>query len=514
MILRKKERKMTEITCHGGVSEIGGNKILVEDAGTRIWLDFGMSFGKAGEFLSDYLRLRKIDGISSFQELGLLPHLSDDCGLYRADYLHYCGQEATRDSSYHAVFLTHAHADHSSYVHFLRRELPIYATRVSKVVLETLETCSAGGFSDYVNIAENFQLKPKKTGNGYSKINIRDEMCMPRDFTAFDESLAEVQIGSLRVEAIPVNHSLPGACAYIIHTSSGAVVYTGDLRFHGYAGELSQRFVERAAGAHPVAMLCEGTRVNTDDSFSESEVKDELNEMVAKTSALVIADYADRDLERMQSFLDVARQQKRYLVINTKQALLLKNLQDTTAEIPRLDDANIKIYIRRKDWGLVGKQAADFGIDEESFRELVESEYEKWEKEFVSYPNRVSSDDIRTNQSNFIVHLNFSELVDLFDLAPSPGSCFIRSLTEAHSDEDELDARIVQNWLTKFGLAFYSHKVHASGHLNRDELKEMIGTIKPLRLIPIHTEYPKIFSQIINNEIELILPELAKTIAI
>jgi len=505
---------MTKITCYGGVGEIGGNKILVEDAGTRIWLDFGMSFSRAGEYLTEYLRLRKIDGIKSFQHLGLLPQLCDDSGLYRSDYLRYCGQEVMEDPAYHAVFLTHAHADHSSYVHFLRKELPIYSSKVTKVVLETLEQCSAGSFCDYVNITENFQLKEKKTGSGYSKIISRDEMCTPRDYQVFDESIANVQIGGLRIEAIPVNHSLPGACAYIIYTSDGPMVYTGDLRFHGYAGELSQRFVERAAAANPIVMLCEGTRVDTDDCFSEAEVKEELGEMVCKTGAMVIADYPDRDLERMQSFLDVARQQNRYLVINTKQALLLKNLKDTTAEIPSLDDPNIKIYIRRKDWGLIGKQAADFGIDEGSFQALVESEYEKWEKEFIGCPNRVTSEEIKSNQSNFIVHLNFSELVDLFDLQPGTGSCFIRSLTEAYSGEDELDAHIVQNWLSKFGLAFYSHKVHASGHLNREELKDMIATIKPRTLIPIHTEYPGAFSRIVSNEVELILPELGKIISI
>jgi len=35
---------MTSITCFGGVNEIGGNKILVEDKKTRIFLDFGQSF--------------------------------------------------------------------------------------------------------------------------------------------------------------------------------------------------------------------------------------------------------------------------------------------------------------------------------------------------------------------------------------------------------------------------------------------------------------------------------------
>jgi ribonuclease J len=33
---------MVNITFYGGVAEIGGNKILVEDEDTKILLDFGM----------------------------------------------------------------------------------------------------------------------------------------------------------------------------------------------------------------------------------------------------------------------------------------------------------------------------------------------------------------------------------------------------------------------------------------------------------------------------------------
>ena len=35
---------MVSLTFHGGVNEIGGNKILLEYGDTRIWLDFGKSF--------------------------------------------------------------------------------------------------------------------------------------------------------------------------------------------------------------------------------------------------------------------------------------------------------------------------------------------------------------------------------------------------------------------------------------------------------------------------------------
>ncbi len=34
--------KDARITFYAGVNEIGGNKFLVEDKGTRIFLDFGM----------------------------------------------------------------------------------------------------------------------------------------------------------------------------------------------------------------------------------------------------------------------------------------------------------------------------------------------------------------------------------------------------------------------------------------------------------------------------------------
>ena len=40
------------LTFYGGVNEIGGNKILIEGDKTRLFLDFGMSFGMAGGFKS------------------------------------------------------------------------------------------------------------------------------------------------------------------------------------------------------------------------------------------------------------------------------------------------------------------------------------------------------------------------------------------------------------------------------------------------------------------------------
>ena len=40
---------MVSLTFYGGVNEIGGNKILLEDQDTRLFLDFGMSFTQSGK---------------------------------------------------------------------------------------------------------------------------------------------------------------------------------------------------------------------------------------------------------------------------------------------------------------------------------------------------------------------------------------------------------------------------------------------------------------------------------
>ena len=43
----------SQITFYGGVHEIGGNKFLVEDKGTKIFLDFGMQMGKVNQYYSE-----------------------------------------------------------------------------------------------------------------------------------------------------------------------------------------------------------------------------------------------------------------------------------------------------------------------------------------------------------------------------------------------------------------------------------------------------------------------------
>lgn len=76
--------KFDSINILGGKNEIGGNKILVEHEGTRIMLDFGMSFSQDSKYFSEFLKPKKYSGLTDFFELNLLPDIR---GIYRTDYL-------------------------------------------------------------------------------------------------------------------------------------------------------------------------------------------------------------------------------------------------------------------------------------------------------------------------------------------------------------------------------------------------------------------------------------------
>jgi ribonuclease J len=70
---------MVSLTFYGGVDEIGGNKIVLQDDDVRVWLDFGQSFTLGQDYYTGWLQPRRINGLGDYFEFDLLPQLP---GLY------------------------------------------------------------------------------------------------------------------------------------------------------------------------------------------------------------------------------------------------------------------------------------------------------------------------------------------------------------------------------------------------------------------------------------------------
>jgi ribonuclease J len=432
---------MTKLTFYGGVNEIGGNKILVEDKKTRIFLDFGQSFTFGADYFTGWLSPRAINGLGDHFEFGLLPKIR---GLYAKEKLVFTDVPYS-EPEIDAIFLSHAHFDHVTHICFTDPQIPVYLGVGAKLFLESMEETSS--FCDY----GNHDYRTFRTGK-------------------------KIKVGDIEVEPIHVDHSIPASYGFIIHTSEGSVVYTGDLRMHGPRKDLTEDFMQKAKGCEPIALICEGTRMVEKEkrkNYSELQVQRLSNRIVSSTYKMVFSMRYSRDLDRFRSFYKVAKKNGRRIVVSPKTAhLLSKLLDDEHLDLPDpLKDDDILVYYKRKKSG-----------------EFDEKDYYAWERTFMD--KMVTYDFVHKNQGKLVMDLDFYQFAELIDIKPKPGSQFIHSMSEPFSEED-IEDQVMHNWIDHFKMQF--HQLHASGHLNKDQIVDLINYIQPKRVFPVHTENPQLF---------------------
>lgn len=476
----------TGITFYGGVHEIGGNKFLLEDRGTKIFLDFGMQMGKANQYFSEFVTPRTCNCMGDLFEFELLPKLK---GVYRKDYAKHMDFGGDEDNAINAIVLTHAHVDHCAYIHYIRPDIPIYCSEGTKLIMQAFQ--DTGSSEDYITFCTNFQIKKGKKGE--MTRDRSDELKYPRKIVVFEEG-KKFKIDSIEIEPIPIDHSLPGVCGFIFHTSSGSIGYTADIRFHGRRSVDTENFVDLCGKSHLDILLCEGTRIQEETSKTEIDVEIDATSIVNSTKNLVVCSYPTRDLDRLLSFYNAAVKCNRDLVIDLKQAYILKLFQTSESFkgiYPSPDDKRIKIYIPRKVWGLIVKDISYW-----TKKQLL-ADYDNWADEFIDYSNHVDHRDVLARQKDMIFYCSDFQLQELIDLRPSENSSYIRSTTEPFDDEMRLDQERVKRWLIHFGLIDNEsewHHIHVSGHGSGDQIKKLIEGTKSKKLIPIHTvneEYHK-----------------------
>ena len=481
---------MTSITFHGGVNDIGGNKFLVEDKGTTILMDFGMSFGDEGKFFSQFMGPRTSNSLADYFALDILPNIP---GMYRTDYSKHMELGGDEETSIDAVLLTHAHVDHCKYISLLRPDIPIYCSEASKLIMQNYDDT---GTDQYLTMKERFQVYTNKSGE-LSKAS-GDKVAISRDVRVFEDG-KKFSIDSIDVEPMPVDHSIPGVDAFILHTSSGSIANTGDLRFHGRRSQDTEKFVERCRESELDLILCEGTRVQKADEKTEFVVETDSTKIINETDELVICGYPIRDLDRLMSFYLAAKNTNRFLVIDLKQAYLLKlfsNSVNFNKLYPKPDDTHLKIFIPRGQWSLLDKDLSKFS------ERLLKMDYKEWQKEFLDYPNAIDYRDVAAHQKELIFYCSDFNLQNLIDIKPNPGSSYIRSLTEPFDFEMELKEEQIKNWFEHFGVISRArdwHQIHVSGHGDSTQIMRVIDGANAKKLIPIHTTHDEYHKRMHSN---------------
>ncbi|MFX0073898.1 MAG: MBL fold metallo-hydrolase RNA specificity domain-containing protein [Candidatus Hermodarchaeota archaeon] len=525
------------IEIYGGIGEIGGNKIFVNIGDKKFLFDFGLSFGENQKYYSEFLKPRKLNGIIDYLYLGLIPPLNK---LYRNDLITPFSDIlnsdpyniiTTNENLADAFFLSHAHLDHYQFMGFLKQETPIYMNWISHMVLEHLASTSTDYLLDEaLNFYESFKMVPKKrkSENGeveykrakkpdYKKSEIKRPIRILKEGkpSRFKSSKGEVNITQFQID-----HSIPGACSFIIENDGRSIVYTGDFRRHGFHSEWVDDFIVKACDSNPISIITEGTRVPSldefrkgsyrDDEQTENAVKTLASDIVKNHPGLILVRCSPRNLDRILLYYSLAKKFDRRFAITPKIFHLIDSFRmkfDNMGEdrikqyydyynLPDYSDKNFVVYLPRKGWG-----------------KFEATDYRSFENDIFRIDNYITYKDVKKEPDKYLLYLDYFMLSELIDIEQKPNSTvFLNSITDPFNEEMNIQEEKLNAWLKKFDIS-KTETIHSSGHCSVDELINFLQKINADKIIPIHTEHPETFQEF-GLSGTIILPEKGKQYSI
>ncbi|MFP4170241.1 MAG: MBL fold metallo-hydrolase [Methanomassiliicoccales archaeon] len=422
--------------------------MLVESGDSRLFLDFGKSFWAEKRFFQEpFLSPR---GCSELRDMGILPRVE---GIYRGD----------RPGRMDGVVLSHGHADHYDSIRFLRDDIPVVCSPTTKRLVISREHCG--------NHSTPMAKLTKRNG----------EECF-KEFLETGEG-RPLRVGEVEVLQMEVDHSLPGACGTVLDTGDSRIVYTGDIRFHGPRGRLSEDFLSRASEVDPDLLIIEGTNVMEGRMGDEGEVFRKTREVVSSTLGLVMVSYSQLDLDRMSTLCRVAEETGRRLLINPKQAycLLLLERDDLLPHGVSMD--SLGLFQREK-------------RTRSRYEEVVSSE---WMGE------EMGAEEVNQCQEEVILTFTLYDMNEALRIEPLPGSAYILSSSDPFDEEMEIGHERLCNWLGHLGVPMYH--IHASGHATPHQLKRMVREISPEKVVPVHTPCPELYTRYLSDlDVQILRP--------
>jgi len=334
-----------------------------------------------------------------------------------------------RDREVRAVILTHAHEDHVGALPYLLREVRVREVWATRLTLGLVQS--------------------KLDEHGLQRAS---------ELREADPEGGPIQLGPFRVEFVRMAHSVPDAVGLALDTPAGLVFHSGDWKLDhtpidglrtdvGKLAELGNRGVDLFLGDSTNAERPGFTR-------SERVVGEAFRQIIPqKTGRVLISSFAS-NIHRMQQAIDVAVDVGRVVSIVGRSMRKNMNIGRNLGYVEAPDD----VFVRPADLDDVPPE-----------RQLILCTGSQGEP--LSALTRIAYNDhpaVKVERGDTVI----------ISARPVPGN--------------ELRVHDAINRLTRNGAEVLHEEnapVHVSGHARAEELRTLLGLLRPKAVMPIHGEF-------------------------
>jgi ribonuclease J len=340
------------------------------------------------------------------------------------------GYLAERRDRVRAVILTHAHEDHVGALPYLLREVRVPEVWGTKLTLGLAQ--SRLDEHGLLQAAELNEARPELDG--------------------------QVEIGPFRIEFVRVAHSVPDSIAVVLESAAGRVLLTGDWKLDHTPVDGLRTDVGRLAelGNAGVDLLL-GDSTNAErPGFTGSErlVGEAFDQIIPRCRGRVLIACFASNVHRMQQAIDVAVRSGRKIVVVGRSMRKNLNIARNLGYIHVPEDALIR-----------------------------PPELEEYRPDEVLVLCTGSQGEPMSALTRIAYHDHPAVSVDRGDTViisakPVPGN--------------ELRVHDSINQLAKAGAEVLHQEiapVHVSGHAYAEELRTMLGLVRPRAVMPVHGEF-------------------------